>query len=228
MNWQDDEFESYLRQFELRRPKALPAPRRTVVMLAAAAALAAVIIVPMSSWPWGDAAVTPRDSEPGEPGQAAAPIASAPAGANPSDAIAGVNRPEAGRANELGTGVSKRPDGFSSGRPAASARGGAVVMEGADEKRVRVGGPIRPPRRIYNVDPDYPEEAQSARVQGMVILDIVIGVDGRVVQTQVIQSIPELDQAAIDAVRQWRYEPTLLNGEPVEVAMHVTVNFTLR
>ena len=75
--------------------------------------------------------------------------------------------------------------------------------------------------------PVYPEAAKAAGIEGVVILEIVIGEDGSVIEVQVVRSIPELDQAAIDAVSQWQYEPTLLNGEPVEIEMTVTINFTL-
>jgi protein TonB len=91
-----------------------------------------------------------------------------------------------------------------------------------------VGGAIKPPVRVKNVNPTYPPIAQSARVQGVVIIEATIGVDGRVQDTKVLRSIPLLDQAAVDAVRQWVYTPTLLNGVPVPVIMTVTVNFTLR
>jgi protein TonB len=73
----------------------------------------------------------------------------------------------------------------------------------------------------------YPPIAQSARVQGVVILEAVIGPTGKVQDVKVLRSIPLLDQAAIDAVRQWEYTPTTLNGVPVPVIMTVTVNFTL-
>jgi len=92
---------------------------------------------------------------------------------------------------------------------------------------IRVGGQIKPPTRIRNVQPIYPQIAQSARVQGVVILEATIGRDGKVAQTRVLRSIPLLDQAALDAVRKWEYEPTLLNGVAVPVIMTVTVNFTL-
>ena len=82
--------------------------------------------------------------------------------------------------------------------------------------------------RVKNVNPVYPSIAQSARVQGVVIIEATIGPDGRVQDTKVLRSIPLLDQAAIDAVQQWTYTPTLLNGVPVPVIMTVTVNFTLR
>jgi protein TonB len=64
-------------------------------------------------------------------------------------------------------------------------------------------------------------------VQGVVILEAVIGVDGRVSDARILRSIPLLDQAAIDAVQQWEYTPTMLNGVPVPVIMTVTVQFTL-
>jgi protein TonB len=73
----------------------------------------------------------------------------------------------------------------------------------------------------------YPSIAQSARVQGVVILEATIGENGRVKDVKVLRSIPLLDQAAIDAVRQWEYTPTLLNNVPVPVIMTVTVQFTL-
>ena len=93
---------------------------------------------------------------------------------------------------------------------------------------VRVGGVIAPPAKIHDVAPVYPAIAQAARVQGVVIIQATIGVDGAVVDASVLKSVPLLDQAALDAVRQWRYTPTRLNGEPVAVVMTVTVNFRLR
>ena len=78
------------------------------------------------------------------------------------------------------------------------------------------------------MNPVYPEDAKAAGIEGIVVLDVVIGENGSVIEARVIRSIPELDQAAIDAVLQWQYEPTLLNGEPVEVECNVTINFTLR
>ena len=73
----------------------------------------------------------------------------------------------------------------------------------------------------------YPPIAQSARIQGVVIIEATIGVNGRIQDARILRSIPLLDAAAIDAVKQWRYTPTLLNGRPVPVIMTVTVNFTL-
>jgi protein TonB len=78
------------------------------------------------------------------------------------------------------------------------------------------------------VPPVYPQIAQSARVQGVVIIEATIDPGGKVTKTRLLKSIPLLDQAALDAVRKWEYEPTMLNGVAVPVIMTVTVNFTLR
>jgi len=93
---------------------------------------------------------------------------------------------------------------------------------------IRVGGDIPAPTKVHTVTPVYPQIAISARVQGVVVIEATIGTDGRIQDTKVLRSIPLLDQAALEAVRQWEYTPTRLNGEPVPVIMTVTVNFTLQ
>ena len=95
----------------------------------------------------------------------------------------------------------------------------------AGPQPVRVGGNIRGPQKIKDAPGVMPEAARHAGVFGMVILEITIGPDGAVQQAKVLRSIPLLDEAAIAAVKQWVYEPTLLNGVPVPVIMTVTVNF---
>ena len=92
---------------------------------------------------------------------------------------------------------------------------------------VRVGGDIRPPVKLADVRPIYPEAARDAGVQGVVIMEVRIATDGSVADATIVQSVPMLDDAALEAVRQWRYQPTLLNGEHVEVMMTVTINFTV-
>jgi periplasmic protein TonB len=92
---------------------------------------------------------------------------------------------------------------------------------------VRVGGNIKEPKRVKYVDPKYPDIARTARVQGVVILECVISPQGKVTEAKVLRSIPLLEQAALEAVKQWVYTPTLLNGVPVPVVMTVTVNFRL-
>jgi len=93
---------------------------------------------------------------------------------------------------------------------------------------VRVGGSIKPPQKVVDVAPIYPPIAQAAHVEGLVILEAVIAEDGSVRDVRVLRSNPLLDAAAVDAVRQWRFTPTLLNGEPVPVVMTITVAFRLR
>jgi TonB family protein len=93
---------------------------------------------------------------------------------------------------------------------------------------LRIGGNIKAPLKIKDVKPVYPPEAQSAHISGVVIIEALIDKTGHVASVQVLRSIPGLDDAALDAVRQWQYVPTLLNGAPVNVVMTVTVNFTLQ
>ena len=76
--------------------------------------------------------------------------------------------------------------------------------------------------------PVYPAIAQQARVQGVVIIEATIATDGSVTNARILRSVPLLDQAALDAVSQWMFTPTLLNGVPVPVIMTVTVQFTLK
>jgi len=92
---------------------------------------------------------------------------------------------------------------------------------------VRVGGVIEPPRKIVHVAPVYPQLARTAHVSGFVILEALIDEQGQVRDARVIRSIPLLDQAAVDAVRQWRFTPTVLNGQVIPIVMTVTVNFRL-
>jgi protein TonB len=92
----------------------------------------------------------------------------------------------------------------------------------------RVGQGVREPRKVVDVAPIYPEIARNARVDGVVILEAVINTDGRVERVKVLRSVPLLDAAAVAAVKEWRYTPTLLNGAPVSVLLTITINFTLR
>jgi TonB family protein len=109
---------------------------------------------------------------------------------------------------------------------AAKAAAVAAARAKARSAAVRVGGHIKAPTKIKDVKPVYPAIAQSAHASGVVIIEAIIGLDGKVIETKVVRSIPLLDQAAIDAVQQWEYTPTLLNGVPVPVLLTVTVNFT--
>jgi protein TonB len=103
--------------------------------------------------------------------------------------------------------------------------GSGVIGDALGPRRVQSGGDVQPPRKIFTVMPIYPKIALYAHMQGTVVLECIIATDGRVKDVTVVQGIPLLDQAAVDAVKQWRYTPTLLDGSPVEVVMSVTVHF---
>ncbi|HEY3886464.1 MAG TPA: M56 family metallopeptidase [Vicinamibacterales bacterium] len=90
---------------------------------------------------------------------------------------------------------------------------------------VPLGGKIKPPKRLVDVRPVYPEEARINRVRGIVIVKALIDREGNVEEVHVLRSIPLFDQAAVDAVSQWKFEPTLVNGEPVPLIMTMTINF---
>jgi len=110
---------------------------------------------------------------------------------------------------------------------AARERAAAAAAERVKASAVRVGGQIRPPVKTKNVQPVYPEIAKSARVGGTVQVEATIGADGKVVDARVVRSVPLLDQAALDAVRQWEYQPSTLNGRAVPVVVMVNVNFAM-
>ena len=90
-----------------------------------------------------------------------------------------------------------------------------------------IGGRIKEPTKVRHVPPVYPAVAQQARIQGVVVVEAIIGTDGRVKEARVLQSKPFLDEAALTAVKQWIFTPSTLNGVPVPVIMTVTVNFKL-
>ena len=94
-------------------------------------------------------------------------------------------------------------------------------------KRVTVGGNVQAARLVNRVQPLYPPLARQTRISGTVKLHAIIGKNGAVEQLQVVSGHPLLVQSALDAVRQWRYQPTLLNGDPVEVDTTITVTFTM-
>jgi TonB family protein len=92
---------------------------------------------------------------------------------------------------------------------------------------LRVGGNVQAARAINKVQPVYPKEARKDRISGVVRLHVILAKDGTVQQLEVISGHPLLQQAALDAVGQWTYQPTLLNGEPVEVDTTIDIIFTL-
>jgi len=94
-------------------------------------------------------------------------------------------------------------------------------------KRVRIASRVAEANLIHDVAPQYPPEAGRARIEGTVVLMAVIGRDGAVKDVRIESGLPILVQAAIDAVKQWRYRPYMIEGEPVEVDSRITINFTL-
>ena len=118
-------------------------------------------------------------------------------------------------------------EGGVAGGVAGGIVGGLPAEPPPPVQAVRVGGNIKEPTKTKNVAPVYPDIAKQARVQGIVILECTISPQGKVTDVKVLRGIPLLDQAGIDAVKQWQYTPTLLNGVPVPVIMTVTVNFRL-
>jgi protein TonB len=93
--------------------------------------------------------------------------------------------------------------------------------------RIKQGGQVTAASIITQTHPVYPPLARQARIQGTVVLHAIIDKDGKVAQLEVVSGHPLLVQAALDAVKQWRYKPTLLNGDPVEVDTTIQVTFTM-
>lgn len=182
-------------------------------------AFAAEPATPPPPPPSAAAASRPARAETSSPGAAplAAPESIAPETAPTTSSVLGT---EGGVDGGLPDGAVGRP-GIVPGAPPAP-QAPAVTQP------LPVGGRIREPTKVRHVPPVYPAIAQQARVEGVVIIEAIIGVDGRVQQARVLRSKPLLDEAALAAVRQWIFTPTLLNGTPVPVIMTVTVNFTLR
>jgi TonB family protein len=107
--------------------------------------------------------------------------------------------------------------------------GTKVPSAGAAAAPLRVGGIIRPPRKLNHISPTYPAAMREAGLEGVVPIEALIGRDGSVVSVRVLSANvhPEFAKAASEAVKQWRFDATLLNGEPVEVFMNVSVQFSL-
>jgi protein TonB len=103
----------------------------------------------------------------------------------------------------------------------------AKVEKAATPQRIRVGGNVQSARLVRQPRPVYPPLAKQARISGVVKLGAIISKDGTIQHLEVISGHPLLVPAALEAVKQWVYQPTLLNGEPVEVQTQIDVNFTL-
>jgi protein TonB len=199
-------------------PDALPVPARAIAFFESEPVMP--IDVPLPSPP-----AAPRRVPPTTPSE--------PDAAVPNDNAAPVKEP---------VGISDEPDGFNPidrdglrGIENPGPEVGTGTMVGRSElpspppprEPVRLHSGIQAPKKVVDVLPLYPPAARLAQIQGIVILEVVIGAGGRVESARVLRSVPLLDQAAIDAVRQWTYTPALLNGTPIPVMMTLTVNFRL-
>ena len=102
----------------------------------------------------------------------------------------------------------------------------ATAAPGAPS-RIKIGGAVQQSKLISQPHPIYPPEAKAERIQGVVKLSAIIGKDGAIQTLEVISGHPLLVPSALEAVKQWRYETTLLNGQPVEVVTQIDVNYTL-
>jgi periplasmic protein TonB len=152
-----------------------------------------------------------------------------PAPSAPVQAPEGVKaEPEAGP-----VGIPQGTEGGTAGGVTGGVVGGQVNGSGevgkaaAPSAPLRLGPGIEPPVKIKDVKPIYPQEALASRLRGTVVIEATIGIDGKVHDARVVRSIAGLDQAALDAVRQWVFEPARLNGVPVAVIMSVPVAFAI-
>jgi protein TonB len=188
-------------------------------------------LMPRTGLQFIDSSVMPvvPSPPPALPRNAAAPAVAQTATATPLTAPDGVGA-ETGVVFQPGAIDTQTLDGIIGGLAAAQ----GSIVEAAPPVRVAPDAPVRPgtgirlPARTKYVPPEYPDIARASRVEGLVIIEAIIGVDGRVRNARVLRSHPLLDAAALAAVRAWEYTPTLLNGKPTAVLMTVTVVFDLK
>jgi protein TonB len=135
--------------------------------------------------------------------------------------------PEAGIDLGVEGGVSGGVEGGVPGGVVGGIVGGLPEASPPPVQPLRVGDMVKEPRKLKDVHPVYPPLALSSRLEGVVILECVVDTRGRVQEARVLRGVPLLDQAALDAVRQWVYSITLVDAVPVPVIMTVTVSFRL-
>ncbi len=136
-------------------------------------------------------------------------------------------QPEAGIDLGVEGGVAGGVEGGVPGGVVGGVVGGLPDAPQGPVAPVRVGGLLKEPRKLRHVDPEYPMLALKARMQGVVVVEAVIDARGAVTEAKILRGVPMLDEAALAAVRQWTYQPTLLDGIPTPVIMTVTVQFRL-
>jgi protein TonB len=231
---------------DVRRRRGLSISASVVIHAVAAVAVVVVPLLITEALPVGEQAIRAFFVEPIQVPAPPPPPPPAPPRAAP--APPGVARPVAEAAAftapiEVPTQIVPEGDlqigveGGVAGGVEGGVPGGVVggVVAGLPEapvparpKPVRVGGDVRDPRKVVDAPAVYPELALAARVEGIVIIEATVDTRGRVSDAKVLRGVPMLDEAALEAVRQWVYTPTLLNGVPTPIIMTVTVNFRLK
>jgi TonB family protein len=103
-----------------------------------------------------------------------------------------------------------------------------TMLSGIRPLRLRVGGNVQQAKLVHSPQPVYPQEAKDQHIQGTVLLHVIVAMDGSLAEVQPVSGDTMLIKAAVDAIQQWRYQPTLLNGDPVEVDTTISVVFTLQ
>jgi len=183
--------------------------------------------------------VPPPPPPPPAPAARAAPAGATPAAPAPDSVepftapveVPSELRPEKGLDLGIEGGV---PGGVAGGVPGGVVGGvvgglpPAVASAPPPLAPVRVGGQIKEPVKVRHVDPVYPEVTRQARIEGIVIIEAVIDTAGRICEARILRGVPILDEAALEAVRQWEYTPTLINGVPTPVRMTITVTFRFK
>jgi protein TonB len=203
--------------------EALPAPARSARVFFVGPASVALPPPPPAAAPPAAA----RRSEPRPPVQPTPPPSAsftAPAEV-PEPVIAGLEPGPAG--DGLPGGETGGVQGGVAGGIVGGVLGGVPELPPVPAVPIRVGGEVKEPKKLKHVNPVYPEVAVAARVRGSVILECIVNRQGRVTSVKVLRGIPLLDVAAVEAVKQWAYTPTLKDGVPVSVIMTVTVRFDL-
>jgi protein TonB len=135
--------------------------------------------------------------------------------------------PEAGSIEDPGGVDGGSPGGVVGGVVGGQPGGAVQPAQNTAAAPLRLGPGIEPPRKIKHVKPVYPQWSPAGRLRGTVVIEATIGIDGKVHQAKVMRSIAGLDQAALEAVRQWEFEPARVDGVAIPVIMAVTVTFAI-
>ena len=203
---------------------SLPAPRAVIVFVAGAP-----IPPPPPAPVVAEVAPKPAKKPVGRPAEPvhAMPVAATPVGAAPLEAPVGIAAEKGLEAGAGTTVLAGFETGVTGGVVGSIAGGFDTEVTPPAPERVRVGGSVSAPRLLVRVPPDYPAMAAAAQMEGRVILEATVDEKGNVDDVRVLRSHAIFDQAAVEAVKQWRYEPLMFNGRPVPFVLTVTLSFNL-